>query len=183
MTSPQHERTLLEKLEELGAEVRLGLAKRLKLTRLLRRSAVRPVWAAFTIVNSFIAIALLAALTMVSDTPFVLPSLGADGVHVLLPPEAPATTPRNALCGHALGILCGYGALLLTGLEDSPSGLAERVHRHACLLLRCPWPVERGHDPLPRCPSAGRRHHPASSRSASSPRPGTRSPIEAAVAC
>jgi CBS-domain-containing membrane protein len=127
MTDPRRERTLLEKLEELGAEVPLGLARRVKPSH-LRRLPARPVWAAFTIVNSFITIALLAALALVSGTPFVFPSLGPTAFMFFFHPMTPATTPRNALCGHALGILCGYGALMLTGLQHAPSALAEGVH-------------------------------------------------------
>jgi CBS domain-containing membrane protein len=128
MTDPLHERPLLEKLEEVGAEVPLGLARRLKLIRLLRRSPARPVWAAFTIVNSFITIALLATLAMVSGTPFIFPSLGPTAFRFFFQPMAPPATPRNALCGHALGILCCYGALMLTGLQHAPSASAEGVH-------------------------------------------------------
>jgi CBS-domain-containing membrane protein len=86
------------------------------------------VWAAFVIVNCFITLALLAALAMLSGTPLVFPSLGPTAFMFFFNPLTPAASPRSALCGHALGILCGYGALVLTGLQHVPSAMAEGVH-------------------------------------------------------
>jgi hypothetical protein len=127
MTEPKHHATLLEKLEALEAEVVHGLLRRLRLANLLRRFPARAVWAAFLFVNGFATIALLAALAMLSGTPFVFPSLGPTAFLFFFNPRLPAATPRNALYGHALGILCGYGALWLTGLEHAPSALLEGV--------------------------------------------------------
>jgi CBS-domain-containing membrane protein len=98
------------------------------LARLLRRFPARPVWAVFTIVNGFVTMALLAALAMISGTPLVFPSLGPTAFLLFFDPRSRAATPRNALCGHALGILFGYGALVLTGLQHAPSAMAEGVH-------------------------------------------------------
>ena len=36
----------------------------------------------------------------------------------------PTASPRNAIYGHAIGIACGYAALLLTGLEHAPPAMA-----------------------------------------------------------
>jgi CBS-domain-containing membrane protein len=128
MTEPRHHPTLLEKLEALEAQIAHGLLRRLRLANLLRRFPARPVWAGFLFVNGFATIALLAVLAMLSGTPFVFPSLGPTAFLFFFNPTAPSATPRNALYGHALGILCGYGALWLTGLQDAPSAMLEGVN-------------------------------------------------------
>jgi CBS-domain-containing membrane protein len=120
--------TLLEKLEALEADLPFGLIRRLRLDGLLRRFPARAVWAVFTFVNGFITIALLTALAMVSRTPFIFPSLGPTAFMFFFSPTAAAARPRNALFGHALGILCGYGALWITGLQGAPSTLAEGIN-------------------------------------------------------
>jgi CBS-domain-containing membrane protein len=125
MTTP---RSLLERLEALEADLPFGLIRRLKLDGLLRRFPARLVWAVFTFVNGFITIAILTALAMVSRTPFIFPSLGPTAFMFFFNPTAPAARPRNALYGHALGILCGYGALWITGLQHAPSTLAEGIN-------------------------------------------------------
>jgi CBS domain-containing membrane protein len=106
-------------------EVPHGLLTRLRLARLLRRFPDRPVWALFMFVNGFLTIAILAVVAMVSHVPFVFPSLGPTAFLLFFTPLAPAASPRNTLYGHAIGILCGYGALWLTGLQDAaPASVA-----------------------------------------------------------
>src|SRR5262249_30264654 len=43
-------------------------------------------------------------------------------------PLTPTASPRNTLCGHALGIGCGYAALCVVGLEHAPSAILEEIH-------------------------------------------------------
>ncbi len=110
-------------------DVELGriLAERLQLTQLLTRYANRPVWALFMFLNGFLTIGLLAGVAMVSRTPFVFPSLGPTAFLFFFAPLNPAATPRNAMYGHAIGILCGYGALWLFGLEHEPPAIVAGV--------------------------------------------------------
>ena len=77
--------------------------------------------------NGFITIALLAAVAMVSRTPFVFPSLGPTAFLFFFTPRAPAASPRHTIYGHAIGIVCGYGALWLFGLQDAPAAMATGV--------------------------------------------------------
>lgn len=104
-----------------------GLLERLRLTHLLKRFPERPIWALFMFVNGFVSIAMLAAIAMLSKTPFVFPSLGPTAFLFFVTPTAPTASPRSTLVGHALGIGCGYGALLLMGLEHAPPATAVGV--------------------------------------------------------
>ena len=76
-------------------------------------------WALFMFINGFISIGILCGLAMVFQTPFIFPSLGATAFLMFFTPTTPAASPRNALCGHAIGIACGYAALWVTGLQHA----------------------------------------------------------------
>lgn len=108
-------------------EVTRRLAARFQITHLLRRYPERYVWALFMFLNGFATIALLAAVAMMSRTPFVFPSLGPTAFLFFFTPRAPAASPRSTIYGHAIGILCGYGALWLFGLEHAPPAMATGV--------------------------------------------------------
>jgi CBS-domain-containing membrane protein len=97
-----------------------GLVQRLRLAHLLKRFPERPIWALFMFVSGFISIAMLAGIAMVSKAPFIFPSLGPTAFLFFVTPTAPTASPRNTLIGHAVGIGCGYGALLLLGLQSAP---------------------------------------------------------------
>jgi CBS-domain-containing membrane protein len=60
--------------------------------------------------------------------PFVFPSLGPTAFLFFFKPTSPASSPRNTLYGHAIGIGCGYAALWLTGLAYAPSAIVEGVN-------------------------------------------------------
>jgi CBS domain-containing membrane protein len=100
-----------------------GLVERFRLTSLLGRFPERPVWAAFMLINGFITIGLLAGLAMISKTPFIFPSLGPTAFLFFFTPTLPTASPRNTIYGHAIGILCGYGALLVCGLTQTPPAI------------------------------------------------------------
>ena len=74
--------------------------------------------------NGFVTIGILAAVAMVSRTPFVFPSLGPTAFLFFFTPTSPTASPRHTLYGHAIGIACGYGALWLTGLTSPPAMVA-----------------------------------------------------------
>jgi CBS domain-containing membrane protein len=108
-------------------EVTRRLVARFQLAPLLERYPERQVWALFMFLNGFATIALLSAVAMVSRTPFVFPSLGPTAFLFFFTPRAPAASPRHTICGHAIGILCGYGALWLFGLQHAPPAMATGV--------------------------------------------------------
>ena len=108
-------------------EVTRKLLARFQIAHLVARYPERHVWALFMFLNGFATIALLAAVAMVSGTPFVFPSLGPTAFLFFFTPRAPAASPRNTLYGHAIGIACGYGALWLFGLQHAPPAMATGV--------------------------------------------------------
>jgi CBS domain-containing membrane protein len=112
----------------LNFEVPRGLLTRLKLNHLLGRFPERLVWAGFMFVNGFVTIAILAAVAMISGVPFVFPSLGPTAFLLFFTPVAPTASPRNTIVGHAIGILCGYGALWIAGLQDAQSAAVAGVN-------------------------------------------------------
>lgn len=85
----------------------------------IRTRRLARIWALFMFVNGFISIGILCGLAMLFKTPFIFPSLGATAFLVFFTPTTPAASPRNALCGHAIGIVCGYVALWMTGLQHA----------------------------------------------------------------
>jgi CRP-like cAMP-binding protein len=87
--------------------------------RAMRTRALVRLWALFVFVNGFLTTAILGGVAILSQTPFVFPSLGPTAFLLFFTPTTPAASPRNVLCGHAVGVLCGYGALWVTGLQDA----------------------------------------------------------------
>jgi CBS-domain-containing membrane protein len=88
----------------------------------------RLVRAGFVFFNGFVAVAILAGLAAVTRTSFVFPSVGPTAFLLYYMPLAPTASPRNTLCGHAIGIACGYAALCLVGLQHAPSAMQEAIH-------------------------------------------------------
>ena len=79
-------------------------------------------------INCFIAVAMLAALAVFCHTSFVFPSVGPTAFLLYFKPTSPTASPRNTLCSHAIGIVCGYAALWLMGLEHAASAALEDIH-------------------------------------------------------
>jgi CBS-domain-containing membrane protein len=104
-----------------------GLARRMGLIQLVGHPSERLIWSAFTFVNSFLTIAILAGLAMIVRAPFVFPSLGPTAFLFFFVPRSPAATPRHAVYGHAIGLVCGYGSLWLFGLQHAPSAMTTAV--------------------------------------------------------
>jgi CBS-domain-containing membrane protein len=114
-------------LDLLSPDVVRGLVARFRVAGLLARFPERPVWAAFMLVNGFVTIAILAGVAMLTRAPFVFPSLGPTAFLFFFTPTLPTASPRNTIYGHAIGIACGYGALLVTGLEHAPAAMTTGV--------------------------------------------------------
>ena len=95
----------------------------LRLSALLQHFPAKPIYAVYVFINGFASIALMGGLAWLTGVPFVFPSLGPTAFLLFFTPMAPASSPRSAVLGHAVGIICGYGALLLFGLQDTPAAM------------------------------------------------------------
>lgn len=103
------------------------LLKRLRLPFLLRHLPPKLVWSTYVCVCCFVTIALLALLGEVTHSPFVFPSIGPTAYLFFFTPLHKSASPRHAVVGHAIGLLCGYGAFWVTGMhafgQPAPPGV------------------------------------------------------------
>jgi len=96
--------------------------QRLRLDWLLLHFPPRLVRSAYVFVNGFITIAVLALLALASRNPFVFPSLGPTAYLLFFTPLGRSSCPRNTVLGHAMGLICGYAAFVVTGAGALPFG-------------------------------------------------------------
>lgn len=108
--------------ERSSADHVFSFFQKLRLDWLLRRFPQRLVRSAYVFVNGFITIAVLALLALVSGNPFVFPSLGPTAYLLFFSPLGRTSSPRNTILGHAIGLICGYGAFIVTGAGAQPFG-------------------------------------------------------------
>lgn len=52
-----------------------------------------------------------------------VPSLGPTAFLFFFAPRSPAAALRHAIYGHAIGLICGYGSLVVFGLQHAPSAM------------------------------------------------------------
>ena len=109
------------------ATIVFGLARRARLTSLLKRHDSTVVLAAFAFVNGLITIGVMSAIAFVTGEPFVFPSLGPTAFLLFYTPLLAAACPRNTLGGHAIGAAAGYLSLVVFGLTNAPPALATSV--------------------------------------------------------
>lgn len=101
-----------------------GLANRLKLPESLRRHHDdHLVLTAFVTANAALSMVLVSGIALATGAPFVFPSLGPTAFLLFYAARRPVASPRNTVIGHAIGIVCGYLALLAVGLQDAPANL------------------------------------------------------------
>jgi hypothetical protein len=108
--------------EHPGSDHILSVLRRLRLDWLLHHFPQRLVRSLYVFVNGFITIGVLALLALVSRNPFVFPSLGPTAYLLFFSPLAEASSPRNTIFGHAIGLICGYAAFAVTGAETLSYG-------------------------------------------------------------
>jgi hypothetical protein len=83
----------------------------------------------------FLSTAILAAVAMISHTPFIFPSLGPTAILFFFHPMSGSASPRHALYGHAIGIVCGYSSLVLMGLQHTGSAIDGPIGLHRALAV------------------------------------------------
>ena len=91
------------------------------------RAPERLAWSVFVFATGLVTIASVGVIALVTDAPFLFPSLGPTAFLLFFSPTTPAASPRNAIYGHAIGIASGYAALWLCGLADDPAVTVEGV--------------------------------------------------------
>lgn len=77
----------------------------------------------FAFVSGCVSLGLVGLLADAAHQPLVVPSLGPTAFLIFDHPRRASASPRNALCGHALGIAAGYASLVVFGLGRVPSAL------------------------------------------------------------
>src|SRR5215469_393737 len=110
-----------------GPDHILFLLHRLRLDWLLHHFPPRLVRSVYVLVNGFITIGVLALLALVSGNPFVFPSLGPTAYLLFFSPLSKTSSPRNIILGHAIGLICGYGAYAITGAGAMPFGVHHAI--------------------------------------------------------
>lgn len=104
-----------------------GILTRFRLTWLLQHHSRVPVLALFSFINGCISIGLMAALALITRSPFIFPSLGPTAFLFFYTPTAPSASPRNTIIGHATGVIAGYLSLVVTGLTMAGPALSVGV--------------------------------------------------------
>jgi CBS domain-containing membrane protein len=113
--------------ERSGADHIPSLLRRARLDWLLRHFPPRLVRSVYVFVNGFITIAVLALLALVSRNPFVFPSLGPTAYLLFFSALGKTSSPRNTIFGHAIGLVCGYVAFVVTGAGALPFGVHQGI--------------------------------------------------------
>ncbi|MHB1139997.1 MAG: HPP family protein [Microthrixaceae bacterium] len=104
-----------------------GLGTRWRVPALVRRHSSRVVMGGFALVNGVISIGVMSAAAVVTRAPLIFPSLGPTAFLLFYTPTAPAASPRNTICGHAIGAAAGYLSLVIFGLTQAAPALATEV--------------------------------------------------------
>jgi CBS-domain-containing membrane protein len=116
-----------ERTDRIRWQLVSGLLQRFHLERVSERYPHRLVLAAFNLVNGTLSIGLIGCVALATHQAFIFPSLGATAFILFHLPLAEAASPRNVLCAHAVGALCGWLCLTLFGLQDAPSAFVGGV--------------------------------------------------------
>lgn len=110
--------------EDLSALLR-GVLERLRLPKPSRGARVLAGTLAFMAGATSIGVMALAAWA--TGEPLIFPSLGPTAFLMFSAPRSPAACPRNAILGHAIGVLSGYVALVVFGVRHAAPALAGGV--------------------------------------------------------
>lgn len=109
---------------DLPAQVH-GLAVRFRLRGLEQRHDSRWVLGTYVLINSAISIGILATIAALTKQPFLFPSLGPTALLLFYDAQGPQSAPRNVFCGHLIGVLAGYLALIVFGLTTAEPNLTD----------------------------------------------------------
>lgn len=116
-----------ERNERLRRQLVSGVLRQLHLEVMSQRFNPRLVHTLFNLVNGGLSIALVATVALVTQQAFIFPSLGATAFLLFHLPLSEAASPRNTLCGHLIGALCGWFSLWMFGLLDAEPAILAGV--------------------------------------------------------
>ncbi len=116
-----------ERTDRLRWQLVSGLLRQCHLERISERYPPRLVLAVFNLINGSLSIGLIACVALLTQQAFIFPSLGATAFILFHLPLAEAASPRNVLCGHLIGALCGWACLAVFGLLEAPSAFITGV--------------------------------------------------------
>ena len=109
------------------SDVLRGLLRRLRLPALTERHGTRAVLGIFAFINGLVSIGIMSAAAALTGQPLIFPSLGPTAFLLFYTPRAPTASPRNTIMGHLIGVVAGYGSLVVFGLTDHGPAFAEGV--------------------------------------------------------
>lgn len=109
------------------SDIVIGLFRRFQLTELTKYHNSTVVLALFSLINGFISIGLMSVVALLTQSPFVFPSLGPTAFLFFYTPTAPPASPRNTIFGHLIGALAGWASLAIFSLTAAPPALAAGV--------------------------------------------------------
>jgi CBS domain-containing membrane protein len=130
MGPARHFSNRIDREHPIGGEmsdILRGILTRVRLPWLLQHYSQVPVLALFSFINGCISIGLMAALAVVTRSPFIFPSLGPTAFLFFYTPTAPSASPRNTIVGHTIGAAAGYFSLVVTGLTLAGPALSVGV--------------------------------------------------------
>lgn len=104
-----------------------GIGERFRIPTLVERHDSTNVMGLFALVNGVISIAIMSAAAVLTGQALIFPSLGPTAFLLFYTPTVPAASPRNTICGHAIGAAVGYLSLVVFGLTAAPPALATEV--------------------------------------------------------
>lgn len=104
-----------------------GIGERFRIPTLVERHDSTNVMGLFALVNGVISIAIMSAAAVLTGQALIFPSLGPTAFLLFYTPTVPAASPRNTICGHAIGAAAGYLSLVVFGLTAAPPALATEV--------------------------------------------------------
>lgn len=105
-----------------------ALLEHLRLNWLLVHVPARLIHAVYVLISGFITVAILAVVAVLTGSPFVFPSVGPSAYLFFFTPMAKAASPRHAILGHGIGLICGYLALRVTGAYAYPFNAHADLH-------------------------------------------------------
>ena len=97
-----------------------GLARRLRLGRLESRHNSRLIIGLYVMLNSALTIGLLAVVAVLTQEPFIFPSLGPTAFILFFSALSAQACPRNVFCGQLIAVVAGILALAMFGLLTLP---------------------------------------------------------------